>query len=106
MQQTSGVLDVDFGIALSSQHVQRLLWRSGTLLHPVWKSSRHSHTSFIVTAASSPHPHFGDFMSRLLLGGVAAARMLCHRGVGRAPPQNCRLWTTLESGEANRGKSP
>jgi len=45
-------------------------------------------------------------MSRLLLGGVAAARMLCHRGVGRAPPQNCRLWTTLESGEANRGKSP
>jgi hypothetical protein len=42
-------------------------------------------------------------MSRLLLGGVAAARMLCHRGVGRAPPQNCRLWTTLESGEANQG---
>ena len=28
------------------------------------------------------------------------------RRVGRTPPQNCSLWTTLESGEANRGKSP
>jgi hypothetical protein len=52
-----------------------------------------------VTTASSPHAHRGGFMSRLLLGGVDAARTLRHWGVGRGPSQNCRLWTTPENGE-------
>jgi hypothetical protein len=46
-----------------------------------------------VTTASSPHAHRGGFMSRLLLGGVEAARTLRHWGVGRGPSRECRLWT-------------
>jgi len=54
--------------------------------NPAWKSSRHSHTSFIVTAASSPHPHFG-----------ASCRDSCSAA---SPPHGC--YATGASAERRR----
>lgn len=69
------------------------------------KSSRHSHTSCIVTTASSPHAHRGGFMSRLLLGGVDAARTLRHWGVGRGRRRIAGCGPPRRTAKGDRGKS-